>query len=33
MEEVFEAGTKNLRKNFWVEELFPAQNVSRYFAV
>ena len=33
MEEVFEAGPKNVRKNFRVEELFLAQNVSRYFAV
>ena len=30
---VCEVGPKNLRKNFRVEELFSAQNVSRYFPV
>ena len=31
MEEVCEAGPKNLRKNFRAEEHFSAQNASRYF--
>ena len=33
MKEVCEVGPKNLQKNFRVEELFSAQNVSRYFPV
>ena len=33
MEEVCEVDLKNLRKNFRVEELFSARNVSRYFPV
>ena len=31
MEEVYETGSKNLRKNFRAEEHFSAQNASRYF--
>ena len=31
MEEVCEVGLENQRKNFWVEELFSARIVSRYF--
>ena len=31
IEEVCEVGLENLRKNFWVEELFSARIVSRYF--
>ena len=33
MEEVYEAGPKNLRKNFRVEELFSTQKNSHYFPV
>ena len=33
MEKVCEVGTKNLQKNFWVEEIFSAGNVSGYFPV
>ena len=33
MEELFGVGLKNLQTNFRIEELFSAQNVSRYFPV
>ena len=33
MKEVCEVGPNNLRKSFRVEDIFLAQNVSRYFAV
>ena len=33
MEELFGVGPKNLQTNFRIEELFSAQNVSRYFPV
>ena len=33
MKEEFEVGPKNMRKNFQVEELFSARNISRYFPV
>ena len=33
MQEVCEVGPKNLQNNFWVEELFLARNISRYFPV
>ena len=33
MEKVCEVGPNSLQKNFWVEEIFLAQNDSRYFLV
>ena len=33
MERACEVGPKSLQKNFRVEELFSARNVSRYFSV
>ena len=33
MEKVCEVGPKKLRKNFLVEDIFSARDVSRYFPV